>query len=147
MAERGGLLFFLALVRCGEVGACGPADGRVAHVRDGDTVVLADGEVVRYLGVDTPERGACFGAEAAQANATLVVDADVGLADDMRCRDVYARRLAYVSVGGTDVGAWLLERGYARLDVIPPNDARATDYRRLAEGARAAARGLWGACR
>ncbi len=126
---------------------CGVSAGSVAQVRDGDTIVLADGEVIRYLSVDTPERDACFGAEARAANVEMVAGADIVLDDDVRCRDVYGRRLAYVSVDGVDVGAKLLERGFARLDVIPPNDARAEEYKRLAEAARSAGRGLWAACR
>jgi micrococcal nuclease len=116
-------------------------------VRDGDTIVLDSGEVVRYLGIDTPEHDACYGDAARAANVRLVAGVDVALTDDIRCRDVYERRLAYVSAGGEDVGALLLARGLARLDIIPPNDARADAYRELADAARAGGRGLWGACR
>ncbi|HSI06483.1 MAG TPA: thermonuclease family protein [Myxococcota bacterium] len=137
----------LLVTACGVESPCGPADGRVAAVRDGDTIVLESGEVVRYLGVDTPERDACYGDAARSANMRLVNGATVELTDDIRCRDVYDRRLAYVSAAGEDVGASLLARGFARVDIIPPNDARADAYRELADAARAGGRGLWGACR
>lgn len=137
-----------ALAACGAAdGVCGPMTGRVAQVRDGDTIVLVDGEVVRYLGIDTPERDACFGDDARLANAALVAGVDVVLEDDVRCRDVYDRRLAYVSVKDGDVGTWLLERGFAKVEIIPPNQAREVEYRAAAEAARAARRGLWGSCR
>ena len=140
-------ILLVSLAACGAESPCGEAYGRVAEVRDGDTIVLESGEIVRYLGIDTPERDACFGAEARAANVQLVAARLVELADDLRCRDVYDRRLAYVSTGGEDVGALLLGRGFARLDIIPPNEARAAAYRELAEAARVAGRGLWGTCR
>jgi len=137
----------LVLTACGAESPCGPHGGRVAVVRDGDTVVLESGEVVRYLGVDTPEHGDCFGEAARTANAAFVGGAVVELTDDILCRDVYERRLAYVSVAGDDIGAALLARGFARVAIVPPNDARADLYRELAAAARAGGRGLWGACR
>ncbi len=139
------LLFWLAA--CGAESPCGELSGLVAQVRDGDTIVLDSGEVVRYLGIDTPERDACYGDTARVANLQMVAGARVELTDDIRCRDVYDRRLAYVSSQSEDIGASLLARGFARLEIIPPNEARATEYRELAEAARAAGRGLWGACR
>lgn len=126
---------------------CGPSRGRVTQVRDGDTVVLDDGDVVRYLGIDTPERDVCYGDVAWQANARVVAGAELTLEDDVRCRDRYDRRLSYVSIAGIDVGAWLLGQGLARLEVISPNDTREAEYRRIVEEARAAGRGLWTACR
>ena len=42
------------------------------RVIDGDTVVLADGERVRYIGMDTPERGEPFFDEATEYNRRLV---------------------------------------------------------------------------
>jgi len=87
---------------------------RVAAVVDGDTLDLANGEQVRLIGIDAPERGACGYAEATQALEALVLDKAVGLAsgavDD---RDRYGRLLRYVDVDGVDAGFALVQAGLA----------------------------------
>jgi micrococcal nuclease len=129
---------------------CGPAGAVVARVIDGDTVELATGERVRYLLVDTPEISGtpeCYGAEAARFNRDLVEERAVELAYDVECEDRYGRLLAYVTIAGSDVSALLIERGYGCVLHIPPNGADRVDaYRALQAEARAAGRGLWGAC-
>ena len=44
----------------------------VIRVIDGDTVELADGRRVRYLGIDTPESGEYYAENAIARNAELV---------------------------------------------------------------------------
>ena len=129
---------------------CGPAEGVVSRVLDGDTIELAGGQVIRYLMVDAPEVGRaeeCFGAMAEQANTLLVLGQRVQLRYDVECRDDYDRLLAYVSVEGREVNSILLERGYACVLHVPPNGEERLDELNLLEAkARAAKRGLWGAC-
>jgi micrococcal nuclease len=120
------------------------------RVVDGDTirVRLPSGRVerVRYIGVDTPETGACFAREARAFNARSVGGRDVRLVPDVEARDRYGRLLAYVHAGDVDVGAELLRGGYAEPLVVPPNDRRAARFAALAADARSAGRGLWSAC-
>ena len=54
----------------------------VQRVIDGDTVVLANGERVRYIGMDTPERGERLFDEATAYNRRLVEGQRVGLLKD-----------------------------------------------------------------
>jgi micrococcal nuclease len=133
------------------------ADGgttRVERVVDGDTVVLAGGERVRYIGVDTPESVKpgtpveCYAKAASRANERLVEGERVRLRYDAERRDRYGRLLAYVYRASDDlfVNAELIRRGYATTLSIPPNVAHADDFRRLARAARRAGLGLWSAC-
>jgi micrococcal nuclease len=135
---------------CGSDPRCGPSTGVVATVHDGDTVHLESGETIRYLMVDTPELGNpgdCFADEARQFNSDLVLGREVDLVYDVECTDRYDRLLAYVSVAGREVNSLLLERGYACLLHIPPNgDDRVDQMQALEDEARAAGRGMWGAC-
>jgi len=48
--------------------ACFAEEALVTRVIDGDTVVLENGEHVRYIGIDTPERGRPYYAEAKREN-------------------------------------------------------------------------------
>jgi micrococcal nuclease len=130
----------------------------VLRVVDGDTieVELDGGEVedVRYIGVDTPESVApgepveCFGKRASAFNERLVGGRTVTLRFDRERRDRYGRLLAYVyrRPDGLFVNAELVRRGFATILTIPPNVAHAAEFLRLQRAARAAGRGLWGAC-
>ena len=65
---------------------------------------------------------------------------------DAEPRDKYGRLLAYVIVDGHRFDDELLARGFARFLVIPPNGSHARALLRAELAARAAGRGLWGAC-
>jgi micrococcal nuclease len=135
-------------------GAGGPELARVQRVVDGDTVVLAGGERVRYIGVDTPESVKpgtpvqCFAEAASHYNRRLVEGERVRLRFDAERRDRYGRLLAYVyrARDGLFVNAELARRGYARTLTIPPNVAHAGEFRSLAAAARRQGAGLWSSC-
>lgn len=127
----------------------------VERVVDGDTIVLAGGERVRLIGIDTPESKdprkpvQCF-AEAASARTTELLPSGtaVRLEYDVERRDRYGRTLAYVyrEPDGLFVNAALMEDGYAQLLTVPPNVAHVDEFRDLQTAARDAGRGLWSAC-
>jgi micrococcal nuclease len=123
---------------------------------DGDTVIarLDDGHVekIRLLGVDTPEvvdprkPVQCFGHDASAYTKSRLVGRRVLLELDAEPRDKYGRLLAYVIIDGHRFDDELLAHGYARFLVIPPNGSHARALLQAELAARAANRGLWGAC-
>jgi len=128
----------------------------VISVVDGDTVIarLRGGAVekIRLLGVDTPEvvdprkPVQCFGHVASDFTKSQLTGKRVSLELDAEQRDKYGRLLAYVILDGHRYNDELLERGYARFLVIPPNGSHARAMLREELAARAAGRGLWGEC-
>ena len=125
----------------------------VARAVDGDTVELADGTKVRYVGVNTPEthhptKGVqCYGKEAAAYNQTLVAGKKVRLVKDVSETDRYGRLLRFVYLeDGTFVNRLLLEQGYAEVMTYPPDVAKSKEFIAVQAEARAAKRGLWGFC-
>ncbi|OGJ57577.1 hypothetical protein A3H22_00895 [Candidatus Peribacteria bacterium RIFCSPLOWO2_12_FULL_55_15] len=126
-------------------------NGRVVRVIDGDTVMvrIADREVtVRLIGVDAPETGGKgeegkWGREAMEFLRGLLDGGIVALDFDEERQDVYGRILAYLSVGGRDVQAELLQVGlaavYKRCTCV-----RKEEYRRFEEEAREKKVGMWG---
>jgi len=148
----------LTLLACAALGiacepdgpVCGPEQGVVAQVIDGDTIRLESGERIRYLLIDTPEVTEpveCFGPEATELNRSLVEGKTVQLTYDQECTDRYDRLLAYVDLEGRSINELLLERGYACVLHIRPNGAsRVDEYRQLEEQAEVAMAGMWGAC-
>lgn len=134
---------------------CAPdrIDARVSvtHVVDGDTVKLADGRTLRFIGVDTPEIGhegrpsQPFAAEAARdLSALLKAHPAVDLRYDAERHDTYRRVLAHLFLGdGRSVEVWLLEQGFATLLTVPPNVWNVDCYQAAEAQARAARRGIW----
>ena len=137
-----------------------PSDhATVRRAVDGDTVELQDGQLVRYIGIDTPEsrrrdaRGEWvedpqpLSHEATEFNRRLVEGRRVRLEYDAQTHDRYHRLLAYVYVesGGREVmvNAELLRAGLAQLLTIPPNVKYVERFRALVEEARRQRRGLW----
>lgn len=142
-------LFAVALALVAGLGLSAP----VVRVVDGDTIRIRIGEqeeVVRYIGMDTPETVdprrpvEVFGEAAAVKNRELVEGRVVRLYFDVQRRDRYGRLLAYVCVGETFVNAELLRQGFALLMTVPPNIRFVEMFVRLQQEARDAGRGLWG---
>lgn len=125
---------------------------RVAGVIDGDTIVLANGEKVRYLGIDTPETKKpkklpdYCGQEAFAVNRSLVSGKEVSLEFDVEQRDQYGRLLAYVFTRDLFVNAELIRRGYAQVSTYLPNVRYRDLFLELQHQAIAQDRGLWGGC-
>lgn len=148
---RSAALLALIAGGCDSGSSCGPSSGTVTRVIDGDTIELESGVKIRYLMVNAPEttngHNDCYGQNAATFNSDLVKGKTVDLSYDVQCEDMYGRTLAYVSVGGQEVNSLMLERGYACLLHIPPDgDDRLDEFKAIESAAKAANRGLWGAC-
>ncbi|MDI6840059.1 MAG: thermonuclease family protein [bacterium] len=122
---------------------------KVERVIDGDTILLSNGERVRYIGIDAPEtvhpiKGVeYYGIEATEANRRLVENKSVKLEFDVQKRDKYGRLLAYVYVDTVFVNAKLVSQGYAKVSTYPPNVKYQELFLRLQQEAREAGRGLW----
>lgn len=140
----------------GAVADC-PADRtdervRVAHVHDGDTLMLRDGRKVRLIGVNAPELpraddpGQPYAEEARDALRGWLAppNDELSLRYDRERFDRYGRLLAHLyRADGMSVQAWLLERGYAVAIAVPPNLEDQECYRRAEAGASGAGLGLW----
>jgi len=137
-------------------GAHGQTSATVIRTLDGDTIEvrLASGatDTVRLLGIDTPETHhptkpvQCYGPEAAAYTHARLLGRPVQLESDVVTHDIYGRRLAYVILEGARFDDELLRLGYARLLVIPPNEAHARTMLETELAAKHAKRGLWGSC-
>ncbi len=122
----------------------------VSKVIDGDTIKLSNGQVVRYIGIDTPETNhprkgkECFGEEAKLANKKLVEGKKVRLEKDISETDRYGRLLRYVFVDGLFVNEYLVKQGYAHARSYPPDVKYQEIFRQAEQYAREKRLGLWG---
>ncbi len=126
------------------------ATHRVAKVIDGDTIVLENGEKVRYIGINAPEitkKRDCFSSEAKKKNESLVLHKEVLLEKDVSERDKYNRLLRYVYLtDGTFMNKTLVEEGYAYASSYPPDISRQEELLEAQREAQKNKKGLWGAC-
>ncbi|HEU0303295.1 MAG TPA: thermonuclease family protein [Gaiellaceae bacterium] len=129
-----------------------PSPAVVASVTDGDTVRLANGRRVRLLQIDTPEvgTGECFSRAAKKALLRLVPEGSaVGLTSDPALDrvDRYGRLLRYLWRGPSNVNLELVRQGAAAPYFYGGDRGRyASRLLAAAHAAKAARRGLWGAC-
>lgn len=122
----------------------------VARVIDGDTLLLASGERVRLLGVNTPETKhpdrpvEPFGEEAHQFTREMVEGQTVRLEFDRERYDRHGRLLAYVYVAAECLNERLIEAGLSKAQVqYPYSHAMKQRFLKAEATARARQRGLW----
>ncbi len=97
-----------------------PQEGKykVTWVLDGDTIELEKLGRFRYLGIDAPELNDRWGPEAKVLNEELVLNKKVRVELDKKTTDVYGRTLGYIWVNDTLVNEALVERGYAKVNLM-----------------------------
>jgi micrococcal nuclease len=90
----------------------------VERIIDGDTIDVRIGNVgyrVRYIGVNTTERGDVCYQEGTAANAALVDRQTVRMVKDVSNTDRYGRLLRYSYAGDTFVNAALVQEGWVQV--------------------------------
>lgn len=129
----------------------------VEEVSDGDTVIVnmnGRREIVRMIGVDTPETVhperpvECYGEAATKYSRKLLENKNVRLeADPLDTnRDRYDRLLRYVYLpDGTLAAANLIREGYGFSYTLFPFEKQA-EFDAYEQQAKAAGKGLWSAC-
>ena len=93
------------------------------HVVDGDTIYLDNGEKIRFVGVNTPERGVEGYIASKNFVQKLCLNKKVGIdVDDAKHSDKYGRTLGVVIVDGKNINEMLLKEGLAEVMYIPPSE-------------------------
>jgi len=122
----------------------------VTRVIDGDTFQIEDGNIVRMIGIDTPEsvapgkKVACFALEASLKTKELLEGSRVRLVKDISDKDWFGRLLRYVYVDDMFVNKILAWEGYARVKKYPPDTLLHSELKAAEEAAFKEQKGLWG---
>ncbi|WP_445395637.1 thermonuclease family protein [Zobellella sp. An-6] len=124
----------------------------VRYVIDGDTVILHDGRVIRFIGVDTPELNKRnnglpeFGAEAARDWLVnkIIKRSHLKLVFGVKRRDDYGRWLVHpLTSEGDLLVTQMLNQGLGRLMLFPPNHDYWPCWLEAERQARHDRRGIW----
>ena len=149
-----GLTLICLLILLLGIACLAESDYRVKWVADGDTILLAEGSKVRYIGINAPELpredhiGEPYAEEAKRFNSRLVKQRKVRLEFDIEPNDRFQRRLAYVFLkDGTFVNAEMLSQGYAYLLYVRPNVKYYATLLAAQQAAMSAKRGIWSSWR
>lgn len=129
----------------------------VKWVYDGDTLLVTDEKgnnkrKIRVIGIDTPEvkhhqqKAQLFGAKAREALRVLLKDVNyqIFLEFDKEKQDRYGRLLAHVYLAnGKNISEWLLQQGFAKTLIIPPNVKHVDCYKQAEREAQKQTLRLW----
>lgn len=103
--------------------------GVCTKVVDGDTIYLDNGEKIRFVGVNTPERGVEGYITSKNFVQKLCLNKEVGIdVDDSKHNDRYGRTLGVVIVNGKNVNEMLLKEGLAEVMYMPPSEFYPYDW-------------------
>jgi endonuclease YncB( thermonuclease family) len=124
----------------------------VKQINDGDTITLANGRLVRFIGIDTPEinyrnlsKSQPYALQAKELLQRHIRSGEqVHLVFDKNRSDRYGRMLAYVySRNGLNLALLQLQSGFARQLVIGKNDRLWHCFQKAQRQARLAKKGIW----
>ena len=103
--------------------------GLCTYVTDGDTIEVDGLGKVRFVGVNTPERGVEGYICSKRFVQKFCLNKEVSLdIDDSKYTDKYGRYLAVVIVDGKNLNEMLLKEGLAEVMYIPPSEFYPYDW-------------------
>lgn len=115
----------------------------VDYVIDGDTVELRNKERVRLIGINTPEMGQPYSAEAKNKLKELIEGKETVLEKDITDKDQYGRLLRYIWLGDTLINLEMVKLGYANSYTYPPDVKYQNQIVAAEREAREKKIGLW----
>jgi endonuclease YncB( thermonuclease family) len=86
----------------------------VKRVIDGDTIELENGNIIRFLGINSPEKGECLYLEAKNTTLSKLEGKEVILEKDSQDKDIYGRFLRYVYIDDLLISDYLVKNGFAK---------------------------------
>jgi len=110
------------------------------YVIDGDTFVLNNGDIIRLLGIDTPEKGDRHYDKAAYELQRRLVGRELTFEGDTE--DKYGRKLREVFAEGRHVNVELVREGWART-FMHENSKYGALLDQAQEEARTDGKGIW----
>jgi len=117
----------------------------ISKVYDGDTITTNNGEKIRIIGIDTPEKGEEYDDQATEMVKDLVLNQKVNIKICENPRDRYGRTLASIfTKNGKNIAAELLKAGFAKAYYLKPCGSDTKDFfAQLEKDAQEKEIGIW----
>ncbi|MDH5259420.1 MAG: thermonuclease family protein [Gammaproteobacteria bacterium] len=124
----------------------------VSHIYDGDTIKLSDGRKLRFIGINTPERGRDGKKDqpfylSAKRHLQKIIKNNHNQLKIVLGKEKYDRHkrlLAHIfTIDGKNINSELLKSGQAFSITIPPNTRFLTCYKKSEKEAQTYKRGIW----
>ena len=94
-----------------------PKEAKVKRVIDVDTIEVANGQIVRLVGVNSPNNGEPFEEESTEYSKKLIEGKKVKLEYDSYKSDRFGRILAYILVNDKNLSIELVKKGLAKVTI------------------------------
>lgn len=122
-----------------------PTEAKVKRVIDGDTLELQNSQIVRLVGVNSPNNGEPFEEESTEFAKKLVEGKKVKLEYDEYKSDRFGRILAYIIIDNKNLAVELAERGLAKVTIYEKRKPLIYQQELLAAEKQAKAKklGIW----
>lgn len=117
-------------------------ESTVSRVVDGDTIELANGDVVRLIGIDAPEKNQPY-SDGIVEELRKLEGKKVRLEKDVTNKDRYGRYLRYVFLDDHFVNLELVQSGLAYVYIVDPDDRYGEELSRAEADAREGGIGIW----
>jgi len=117
-------------------------EAMVSKVIDGDTIVLANGDVVRLIGIDAPEKDEPY-SDAIVAELKKLEGRTVRMEKDTTNKDRYERYLRYVYLDGHFVNLELVQSGLAYAYSVSPDKKHERSFKEAEKLAMESGVGIW----
>lgn len=117
-------------------------ESTVSRVVDGDTIQLANGDVVRLIGIDAPEKDHPYSDEVVD-QLRILEGKTVRMEKDRTNTDRYGRYLRYVFLGDKFVNLELVRDGLAYAYVVNPDKKYESEFLEAEALARSSKSGIW----
>jgi len=147
------LTFFFVFLSRGSLKIARAEKVKVMRAVSGNAVMLGNGEVLYYVGVVIPDKGAKYITEAADYNSHIVtiqkaglggvVGADGDVRYDMQLRNANKSLVGYLFVNHLFINAAIITEGYGLVHAFPPNLKYQKLLNKTQVHARENKRGLW----
>ncbi len=115
----------------------------VIKIVDGDTFEIENGQTVRTLGINTPEKNEFYYKQATDKLNELIGGKQVRLEKGPDDVDKYGRILRYVFVDKEFVNLEMLRGGYAVVHIVNPDEDHFLDFKKGEKEARDNKLGIW----
>lgn len=117
-------------------------ESTVSRIIDGDTIELANGDKVRLVGIDAPEKNQPYYKEVI-SQLKILEGKSVRMEKDKTNKDRYGRYLRYIFLGDNFINLELVQNGLAYVYIVNPDKKYEKEFLDAEAVARANGVGVW----